>query len=73
MEEPRVSIVLRSYNEAWALRSTLAALRAQSYRNWELIAFDSGSTDGSVEMIRQAGARPLRADAAARVPARAGS
>jgi len=55
MEEPRVSIVLRSFNEAWALRSTLAALKAQNYRNWELIAFDSGSSDGSVEMIRQAG------------------
>lgn len=54
MEEPRVSIVLRSFNEAWALRSTLAALNAQNHRNWELIAFDSGSTDGSVELIRQA-------------------
>ena len=54
MEEPRVSIVLRSYNEAWALRSTLAALKAQDYLNWELIAFDSGSADGSVEMIRRA-------------------
>ena len=55
MEEPRVSIVLRSYNEGWALRSTLMALKAQDHRNWELIAFDSGSSDGSVEMIRQAG------------------
>ncbi len=54
MEEPRVSIVLRSFNEAWALRSTLAALKAQTHRNWELIVFDSGSSDGSVEIIRQA-------------------
>jgi rhamnosyltransferase len=54
MEEPRVSIVLRSYNEAWALRATLAALKKQSHRNWELIVFDSGSVDGSVEIIRQA-------------------
>jgi rhamnosyltransferase len=53
MEAPPVSIVLRSYNEAWALRSTLGALKAQAYRNWELVAFDSGSTDGSVELIRQ--------------------
>jgi len=52
MAEPRVSIVLRSYNEAWALRATLASLRAQNFRNWELIAFDSGSSDGSAEMIR---------------------
>lgn len=53
MEEP-VSIILRCYNEAWALRETLPALAAQNHRNWELIAFDSGSTDGSVELIRQA-------------------
>ncbi len=54
MHEFPVSIVLRSYNEAWALRDTLPALAAQNYRNWELIVFDSGSTDGSVELIRAA-------------------
>lgn len=54
MVEPPVSIVLRSFNEAWALRDTLPALTAQNYRNWELIAFDSGSSDGSVELIRAA-------------------
>jgi len=54
MERPRVSIILRSFNEAWALRSTLDALKAQTYTNWELIAFDSGSSDGSVELLRRA-------------------
>lgn len=54
MHETPVSIVLRSYNEAWALRDTLPALAKQSYRNWELIAFDSGSTDGSVELLKAA-------------------
>ena len=54
MAEPPVSIILRSFNEAWALRDTLPALAAQHYRNWELIAFDSGSSDGSVELIRAA-------------------
>ena len=48
------SIVLRSFNEAWALRDTLAALREQNHRAWELIVFDSGSTDGSVDLIRRA-------------------
>jgi rhamnosyltransferase len=52
-----VSIILRSYNEGWALRSTLPALMAQTYKNWELIVIDSGSTDGSVEMIRNASPR----------------
>jgi rhamnosyltransferase len=54
MNEPRVSIIIRSFNEAWALCQTLPALRDQAYRNWELIVFDSGSTDGSVDLIRQA-------------------
>lgn len=54
MNEPLASIVMRSFNEGWALKHTLPALQAQDYRNWELIAFDSGSSDGSVELIRQA-------------------
>ena len=53
MSAPPVSIILRSFNEAWALRKTLPALAAQSYKNWELIVIDSGSTDGSVELLRQ--------------------
>jgi rhamnosyltransferase len=54
MNEPAVTIVMRSFNEGWALRDTLPALRAQDHRNWELIVIDSGSTDGSVELIRAA-------------------
>lgn len=59
MPDPLVTIVLRSYNEGWALRDTLPALRAQEYRNWELIAFDSGSNDGSVDLLRAAQPRQL--------------
>lgn len=54
MNDPLVSIILRSYNEAWALKDTLAALKAQDYSNWELIVIDSGSTDGSQDLIRAA-------------------
>jgi len=57
VNDPLVSIVLRSYNEGWALRETLPALQAQEYRNWELIVIDSGSTDGSMDLIRAA--KPL--------------
>jgi rhamnosyltransferase len=53
MSYPLVSIIMRSFNEAWALRETLPALGAQEYSNWELTVIDSGSTDGSVELIRQ--------------------
>ena len=53
MSAPSVSIILRSYNEGWALRETLPALVAQNYKPWEFIVIDSGSTDGSVELLRQ--------------------
>jgi rhamnosyltransferase len=52
MSAPEVSIVMRSFNEAWALGETLSMLRKQIGRTWELIVIDSGSTDGSVETIR---------------------
>ena len=54
MSDPFVSIIMRSFNEAWALKGTLPALTAQELKNWELIVIDSGSTDGSQELIRAA-------------------
>ena len=55
MTQPAASIILRSFNEGWALKETLPALRAQSFADWELIVIDSGSTDGSHELIRDFG------------------
>jgi rhamnosyltransferase len=59
MDDPPVTIIMRSYNEGWALRDTLPALAAQDYRNWELIVFDSGSSDGSMDLIRAAQPRQV--------------
>ncbi len=54
MKPPAASIIMRSFNEGWALKETLPALRAQAFKDWELIVIDSGSTDGSQELIRAA-------------------
>jgi len=53
MKTPLISIVMRSFNEGWALRETLPALSSQNWHPWELIVIDSGSTDGSCDLIRQ--------------------
>jgi rhamnosyltransferase len=45
---------MRSFNEAWALKGTLEALKIQDWKNWELIVIDSGSSDGSDALIRAA-------------------
>jgi rhamnosyltransferase len=57
MNDPLVSIIIRSFNEGWALRETLPALKTQNYRDWELIVIDSGSTDNSIDLIRKANPR----------------
>lgn len=54
MSGPAVSIVMRSFNEGWALKETLPALQAQEFADWELIVIDSGSSDDSPELIRAA-------------------
>ena len=54
MSDPFVSIIMRSYNEAWALKGTLEALKTQDYPDWELIVIDGGSTDGSQDLFRNA-------------------
>lgn len=53
-KNPLVSIVMRSFNEGWALKETLPALAAQDFPSHELIVIDSGSTDDSVALIQAA-------------------
>ncbi len=50
---PLVSIVLTVYNRQNFLRRSLNSLVAQSFRNWELIAIDDGSTDGSCTVLKE--------------------
>ena len=50
---PRISIVMRSYNDAAVIAGTLDALARQTIRDYELWNFDSTSTDGTLEVIRR--------------------
>lgn len=49
----KISIVTINYNNAEGLRKTLASVAAQTYRDIEHIIIDGGSTDGSVDVIKE--------------------
>ena len=49
----KLSIITINYNNAEGLRKTLASVASQTYRNIEHIIIDGGSTDGSVDVIKE--------------------
>ena len=49
----KLSIITINYNNAEGLRKTLASVAAQTYADIEHIIVDGGSTDGSVEIVRE--------------------
>ena len=49
----KLSIVTINYNNAEGLRKTLASVAAQTYCDIEHIIVDGGSTDGSVDVIKE--------------------
>lgn len=49
----KLSIITITYNNAEGLRKTLASVASQTFRDFEHIIVDGGSTDGSVEIIRE--------------------
>ena len=48
---PKVSIILPVYNKEEYLSSTLELLIHQSFKDWELIIVNDGSTDRSKNII----------------------
>jgi GT2 family glycosyltransferase len=60
---PRVSVVIPNWNGARWLDPCFDALEAQSYRDFEVVVVDNGSTDASLETLarrRAAGTLKLR-------------
>lgn len=53
----KISIVIPAYNEEQYLPELFSCLDRQTYRDFEVIVSDAGSTDGTVEVARTRGAR----------------
>jgi teichuronic acid biosynthesis glycosyltransferase TuaG len=68
---PAVSVVMPVYNAAGWLAHSIGSLRAQTYRDWELLAVDDGSRDDSLARLRALAAEDPRIRPVA-MPANAG-
>jgi hypothetical protein len=52
-EEPKVSIIMPTYNRSYIIRRALDSIEAQTYKQWELIVVDDGSTDDTWQVMRE--------------------
>ena len=52
-DDPKISIVIPSYNKAKYIEKTLESINRQDYNNYEAIVQDGGSTDETVEILKK--------------------
>lgn len=48
---PKVSIVMATWNRAPMISKTIESVRRQSFKDWELIVTDDGSTDNTAQVM----------------------
>jgi glycosyltransferase involved in cell wall biosynthesis len=53
MKPPKISVVIPSYNKVRYIKKTLTSIFSQNYDNFEVIVQDGGSTDGTLEIIKE--------------------
>lgn len=55
-----VSIIIPTFNRAHLIEETLDSVLAQTYKNWECIVIDDGSTDNTAEVLKTYTAKDSR-------------
>jgi rhamnosyltransferase len=64
----KTTIVMRTKNSDWVIRETLEALFSQSYTDFELLVVDSGSTDTTLDIVRDYPHRLVEIEASSYYP-----
>jgi len=52
---PNISVCIPTYNREHLLKETLDSVFAQTYRDFEVVIVDDGSTDGTKQMLEKNG------------------
>lgn len=51
--QPLISIIMASYNYSQFIEKAIESILNQTYKNWELLIIDDGSTDNSIGLIKK--------------------
>ena len=65
--DPSVSVVMPTFNRAELIVESIQSVIAQTYRDWELLVVDDGSTDDTIERIDALGDPRIRVLKQARI------
>jgi glycosyltransferase involved in cell wall biosynthesis len=57
---PLVSIIIPTHNRAYIIRNAVQSVLAQTYKHWEIIIIDDGSTDNTKEVLHEFTDIPLK-------------
>lgn len=57
---PKVSVLIATYNRAQFLSRAIKSVLGQTYKDWELIIADDGSTDETEKVVREFGKKKPR-------------
>lgn len=60
MPKPKISIVIPSYNRAEYISATLDSILAQTYKDFEIVFVDDGSTDNTEKILHEYSGKDYR-------------
>ena len=64
----KLSVIMRTKNADWVVEQALQALHSQTVRHFELVVIDSGSTDRTLDIVRQFCPKLIQIPASAYIP-----
>ena len=53
MNGPEICIIMPAYNAGRFIEEAIRSVMSQTYRNWELLVIDDGSSDNTVQLVQQ--------------------